>query len=157
MDKPIDVDTLNELLCFNIYSLNRSFGRYYAAAFSETGLTYPKFVILMALDADGPMSVSGLSAKAGVEANTLSPLLKKMASFGIISRQRAEDDERRVEIGITDLGRQILERARVVIAQGFAELGLDADQVLTSLTFLEEARVKVDAATPPKLNLDGLS
>lgn len=151
-----DFDNLKELLCFNIYSLNRSFGRYYQAAFSDTGLTYPKFVILMALDTDGPMSVSALSTRAGVEANTLSPLLKKMAGFGIISRQRAEDDERRVEIEITPLGKQYLDRARAVVAEGFADLGLDPDQVKATLQFLQETRAKVDSANPPKLSFEGI-
>ena len=50
MNKATNTEELKELLCFNIYKLNRAFGRYYQAAFSETGLTYPKFVILMALE-----------------------------------------------------------------------------------------------------------
>ncbi len=156
MDDTSNIDDLKALLCFNIYSLNRSFGRYYQAAFSETGLTYPKFVILMALDAEGPMSVSALSTRAAVEANTLSPLLKKMADFGAITRQRAEDDERRVEVDITPMGRQILSRARAVIAQGFEELGIDPERMAEAMQFLEQTRGKVESSSPPKLSFDGI-
>jgi DNA-binding MarR family transcriptional regulator len=156
MDQSVPPTALSELLCFNVYALNRSFGRYYQAAFSETGLTYPKFVILMSLERDGRLSVSDLSARAGVEPNTLSPLLKKMASFDIISRNRCEGDERRVEIAITPLGQQILTRARDVIGQGFAELGLDPAEVDRTVKFLEAARAKVEGANPPKLDLTGL-
>ena len=157
MDDQQTFDALHELLCFNIYSLNRSFGRYYQAAFSETGLTYPKFVILMALETHGPLSVSALSARAGVEPNTLSPLLKKMAYFGAISRQRAQDDERRVELAITPKGRDMLQRARVVIAEGFDTLGLDPEHMMETMRFLEDTRDKVDQAHPPKLSFDGIS
>lgn len=157
MDNDTSIDTLNELLCFNVYSLHRSFGRYYQAAFSETGMTYPKFVILMALDRDGPMSVSDLSFRAGVEANTLSPLLKKMAEFGAITRVRSERDERRVEVAMTKMGRDVLERARDIIAQGFKDLQIDPDRMLEVMTFLGEVRMKVEDAEPPKLNLDGIS
>lgn len=150
-------DDLKQLLCFNIYTLNRSFGRYYQAAFSETDLTYPKFVILMALEADGPMSVSDVSSRAGVEPNTLSPLLKKMATFGIITRQRAEADERRVNVAITAMGRDVLERAKAVIMAGFAELQIDPDEMMDALLFLNDARAKVERADPPKLRLDGMS
>ena len=156
MTDKMNTEDLKELLCFHIYSLNRSFGRYYAATFSETGLTYPKFVILMALDADGPMSISALSTQAGVESNTLSPLLKKMAEFGAITRQRAEDDERRVEVGITPMGRDILVRAKEVIAKGFLELGVDPERMVDALRFLEDTRAKVDQADPPKLSFDGI-
>lgn len=157
MSLSTNTEDLKELLCFNVYSLNRSFGRYYSSAFSETGLTYPKFVILMALEADGPMSISTLSAKAGVEANTLSPLLKKMAEFGAITRQRSDDDERRVEVGITPMGKDILARAREVIAKGFEDLGIDPKQMIDAMRFLEETRGKVDRASPPKLSFDGIT
>ena len=156
MDNSLTTNDLTDLLCFNIYTLNRSFGRYYQAAFSETGLTYPKFVILMALEADGPMSVSDLSARAGVEANTLSPLLKKMAEFGAITRQRAEADERRVDVAIAPLGREMLERAKAIIGQGFEELQLDRDRMIEAMQFLNDARSKVEHADPPKLSFVGL-
>ncbi|MEM6589659.1 MAG: MarR family transcriptional regulator [Pseudomonadota bacterium] len=157
MDKSAPINTLDELLCFNVYSLHRSFGRYYQAAFSETGLTYPKFVILMALDVGGPMSVSDLSVRAGVEANTLSPLLKKMADFGAITRTRSEADERRVEVAITPMGQDILTRARDIISQGFKDLQIDPDRMFEALTFLGEVRVKVEDSDPPKLDLDGIA
>ncbi|MEM7596779.1 MAG: MarR family transcriptional regulator [Pseudomonadota bacterium] len=147
---------LHDLLCFNIYTLNRSFGRYYQAAFSETGLTYPKFVILMALEARRPMSVSDLSGQVGVEANTLSPLLKKMAEFGAITRARAEADERRVDVDITPMGQEILARASEIIAQGFDALQIDRERMSEALHFLNDARGKVEAADPPKLSFDGL-
>ena len=154
-----DADTqqdLASLFCFGAYGLNRAFGRFYHAAFSETGLTYPKFVTLMALDEAGPMTVSELSARASVEPNTLSPLLKKMASFDLITRERAEEDERRVVLTITDTGRAVLQRAHAVALEGFAALGLDADEVETALRFLHEVRKRVDAADPPRLRLDDI-
>lgn len=157
MNDQTTLHELKELLCFNIYSLNRSFGRFYQAAFSETGLTYPKFVLLMALEADGPLSMSELSTRASVEPNTLSPIVKKMAEFGAITRERTPEDERRVELAITPKGREMLSRAREVIAEGFEELGIDADQMLKTMRFLETTRGKVDKAHPPKLNFDGLT
>ncbi len=157
MDKNEISDALHELLCFKVYTLNRSFGRYYQAAFSDTGLTYPKFVILMALDRGGPMSVTDLSVRAGVEANTLSPLLKKMAAFGAITRRRAEDDERRVEIAIAPKGQKALVRAKAVIAEGFDDLNIDPDKMMQVMAFLEETRGKVEGADPPKLDLDGIT
>ena len=157
MTEPDDLNALKELLCFNVYSLNRSFARFYQSAFSETGMTYAKFVVLMVLSADGPMSVTALSNQAGVEANTLSPILKKMADFGLVTRKRATDDERRVELDITPKGREVLARGQAVVEEGFANLGIATDQLVNVIKFLDATREVVDDADPPKLSLDGIS
>ncbi|WP_415919803.1 MarR family winged helix-turn-helix transcriptional regulator [Tateyamaria sp. SN6-1] len=155
-DASADTDLANQL-CFGAYSLNRAYGRYYQAAFNETGLTYPKLVILMVLDEAGPLTVSELSSRAAVEPNTLSPLLKKMASFDLITRKRAEEDERRVVLTIADKGRVVLARAQKVISDGFAELGLDPVKVAEAVAFLRDARAIIEAAEPKRLNLDDLT
>ena len=151
-----DFDHLKELLCFNVYALNRAFSRFYQSAFAETGLTYPKFVILKSLNTDGPSSVSELSERASVEPNSLSPILKKMASFDLITRTRSTEDERRVDIAITPKGQAVLKRADEVIMRGFAELGLDEARMVEALAFLEDTKGRVDVARPPKLDLDGI-
>lgn len=102
------------------------------------------------------MSVSTLSLRAGVEPNTLSPIVKKMAGFDLISRQRANDDERRVELEITAKGEAVLQRAQEVVYEGFASLNLEGNSLADAIAFLETTREVVDDANPPKLNLDGI-
>ena len=145
---------LESQLCFGTYKLNRAFNRFYQRAFHETGLTYPKFVILRALEEFGPMNVTELSQRAGVEPNSLSPLLKKMASFDILRRERVAEDERRVVITLTDKGSFILHKARAVADEGFAKLGLDPKQVTEILEFVDQLGKRLDAVDPPKLRLD---
>lgn len=157
MTRPDGEDQLSTSLCFNVYTLHRAFGRFFAVAFGETGFTYPKFVILKALEEAGPLTVTELSNRAGVEANTLSPLVKRMASFGLISRKRAQEDERRVVIALEDKGRHVLARAQDVMAQGFADLGLDPDQSAAVVAFLNATRQVVDAAEPPRLKIDDIT
>lgn len=147
-------DHFTQRLCFNIYATNRAFNRFYQAIISESGLTYLKFVILGTLRDDGPLMVSELSARAGVEANTLSPLLKKMAAAGLVTRARAPEDERRVVIGLTEKGQKLLERADEVVAQGFDTLGLDMGETMRAMRYLEDVRARLDASDPPKLHLD---
>ena len=156
MTDTIDPDALDQLLCFNVYSLHRAFSRFYQSAFAQTGLTYPKFVILKALKETGPMSVSALSQEAAVEPNTLSPLLKKMAGFDLVTRQRSVEDERRVDIAITPKGEAVLDRANAVILEGFRDLGLDSAQVVDAIGFLNQTRHRVEETQPPKLDLDGI-
>lgn len=149
-------DDFTRRICFNVYAVNRAFGRFYQAAISESGLTYPKFVILNTLKDAGPLTVSDLSTRAGVEPNTLSPLLKKMASFGVLTRERDPEDERRVMIALTETGRTLLARADAVVQQGFAELGLDYEQSQQAVQFLDQLRTRLDAIDPPKLRIDDI-
>jgi DNA-binding MarR family transcriptional regulator len=147
---------LDALLCFNIYAANRAFGRFYQSAFSETELTYPKVVILEALSGAGPLSVSALSGMVGVEPNTLSPLLKKMANAGIITRERSADDDRRVDVAITPLGTEVLRRARQVVARVMVDMGFDQQQLNDAVGFLSKARDRLDAIEPLKLDLSDI-
>lgn len=145
---------LDKRLCFGTYRLNRAFTRFYQRAFAQTDLTYPKFVILLALEERGPLSVSALSCQAGVEPNSLSPLLKKMANFGVISRDRAPEDERRVVIALTDKGRGMLEKAKSVVDQGFVELGLSPQAVAQLLERFDDLQERLESADPPKLSFE---
>ena len=152
-----DQSTQNDFtrrICFGVYAANRSFGRFFQAILSESGLTYPKFVILNTLKDAGPLTVSDLSTRAGVEPNTLSPLLKKMAGFGVLTRERDARDERRVMIALTDKGQELLGRADAIVLQGFAELGLDFEKSMRAVQFLEDLRSRLDKADPPKLLID---
>lgn len=148
---------LESRLCFGTYRLNRAFARFYQTLFGETGLTYPKFVILSALAEFGPQSITELSDRAGVETNTLSPLLKRMADFGVITRTRDEKDERRVVLALTDLGRSALQAATQKIDAGFVQLGLDPADVEQSIAFMQLIEKRLEETTPEPLTLDDIN
>lgn len=105
---------------------------------------------------DGALAISQLSGRAGVGNNTLSPLLKRMASFEIISRERDAEDERRVVIALTEQGRTALTAARAVVGQGFAELDLAPGDVRRATGFMDEVQAKLEQANPPKLTMAAL-
>ncbi len=149
-----DPNSFTRRLCFNVYAANRAFVRFYQAIAGDSGLTYLKLVLLSALRDEGPLAISELSARAGVEPNTLSPLLKKMAGVGVVTRERAPEDERRVLIEITPKGRDLLARADALVQQGFAELGLDPEESARTIRFLEDLRERLDASNPPRLRID---
>jgi len=149
MSDTADTPSLEQLLCFNVYSLNRALGRFYQAAFADTGMTYPKFVVLSALKEAGPMTVSALSTHSGLEPSTLSPLLKRMADYGVLTRARSIDDERRVVIALTDMGREALDMVRNVVLEGLESLGLDQEETARVVTYLGKVRTTVEQAEPP--------
>ena len=145
------MNTLDELICFQVYRLHHAFGRYYHAAFGDTGFTYPKYVVLKALEESGPSSLGELSARVGVEANTLSPLLKRLSEYGLIERVRDQRDERRVVLDLLPFGREVLAEADRVASEGWEALGVKDDEIAQTLQTLGKLRQAIDTADPPKM------
>lgn len=139
---------LEQLICFNVYSLNRALSRFYNAAFGDTGMTYPKFIVLAALDEAGPLTVSDLSNYTGMEPSTLSPLLKRMADYGTLTRQRSVKDERRVEVDLTDMGRQAVTTVREAMLSWLGDLNLDPSQTGQLTEMLKDACTTVENSRP---------
>jgi DNA-binding MarR family transcriptional regulator len=144
---------LNDLACFQVYTLHHAFGRYYQAAVAESGLTYAKYIILKALAAQPQMSLSELSQRVGVEPNTVSPLAKKMATYGVIERLRDVEDERRIVLRLTEYGLRVVEAADETVAQNFADLGISDDDAMQAIALMSRLRSAVENAKPVRLNL----
>lgn len=141
---------LEQLICFNVYSLNRALSRFYHAVYGETGMTYPKFIVLAALEEAGRLTVSELSTYTGMESSTLSPLLKRMAEYGVLTRIRSTKDERRVEIELTDMGRRAVTLVREAMLEGLKGLGLDPSQTGQINDLLRAACARVEGASPAR-------
>lgn len=140
--------SLAQMLCFNVYALNRAFGRFYNVLYGETGMTYPKFIVLAALDESGPLTVSELSSHTNMEPSTLSPLLKRMAEYGTLTRVRSTTDERRVKAELTEMGRTSVTEIRDAMLDALETLGLDPSQTSQMTEMLSSACASVEAAQP---------
>lgn len=99
--------TLDELLCFSLYSANHAMGRLYRPLLARFDLTYPQYLVLVALWQRDGRKVSALGAELQLESNTLTPLLKRMEAAGLIRRARNPEDERSVIVTLTDKGRAL--------------------------------------------------
>ena len=102
---------LDNQLCFALYSTSQAMTQMYKPLLETLELTYPQYLVMLLLwEQDGP-SVSALGERLYLDSGTLTPLLKRMEAKGVLSRQRASEDERRVEIFLTAQGRQLKARA----------------------------------------------
>lgn len=98
---------LDNQLCFALYSASLAMTKFYKPLLDEMGITYPQYLVLLALWEGDGQTVSELGQRLFLDSGTLTPLLKRMESAGLISRQRAASDERRVFIHLTAIGRQL--------------------------------------------------
>ena len=101
---------LDDFLCFAIYSTNLAVNRVYKPLLDELGMTYPQYIVLIALYDEDDQTVGGLGDKLFLDSSTLTPLLKRMESMGHLTRQRDPEDERQVRLRLTPQGRSVREK-----------------------------------------------
>lgn len=124
-DDRADTIYLSDFICFAVYSANHAFGRTYKPLLQELGLTYPQYLVMVALWSTDGQSVSSIGQKLYLESNTLTPLLKRLEVSGYVTRTRASHDERHVLVHLTNKGQALKEEARIVPRCIMEAMGLD--------------------------------
>lgn len=109
-----DILLLDNQLCFALYSTSLAMTKVYKPLLDRLGLTYPQFLVMMALWEHDPRSVGELGDQLFLDSGTLTPLLKRMETSGLLQRERARDDERRVLVSLTEQGRALRQQAVAV-------------------------------------------
>jgi DNA-binding MarR family transcriptional regulator len=113
----------DDYVCFAIYSAGLAFNRLYKHVLDRFGLTYPQYLVLVALRAQDDRTVSELGALLFLESNTLTPLLKRLEAAGQVTRTRDRSDERVVRIRLTEQGRTLATDIACVPAKMIAATG----------------------------------
>jgi DNA-binding MarR family transcriptional regulator len=96
---------LSNQLCFPIYATSRLITREYQPYLDKLGITYPQYLVLMVLWETDVIPVNEISKKLILNTNTITPLLKRMETLGIINRKRSGSDERKVIVALTPKGK----------------------------------------------------
>ncbi len=105
---------LDHQLCFALYSASLAMTKLYKPLLADLGLTYPQYLALLALWERDGQQVSELGERLFLDSGTLTPLLKRLESAGLVRRARSSDDERRVHIHLTPDGHALKARAAAV-------------------------------------------
>lgn len=114
-----DLLKLENQLCFPLYACSKEVVRRYTPLLDELGLTYTQYLAMMALWEYGSLSVGELGSRLYLDSGTLTPMLKKLESKGLLSRERSAEDERRVDIMLTSKGKALKKAAaNVPLAMG---------------------------------------
>lgn len=102
---------LSNQLCFPVYAASRLIIREYQPYLDKLRITYPQYLVLMVLWENDGITVNDISRKLMLNTNTVTPLLKRMESLGVISRNRSVSDERKVIISLTEKGKKMRQTA----------------------------------------------
>lgn len=128
--------SLDEQLCFPLYVASRAMTAVYRPKLEKLGLTYPQYLVMLALWERDERTVGELCQTLALDSGTLSPLLKRLEAGGFVQRRRSSADERRVEVVLTGPGRELRERACGIPEEMGRAAGLSAEDVTTLRTLL---------------------
>lgn len=118
---------VTEMLCFSIYSAGHAFNQLYRPLLDEIGLTYPQYLVMMALWSRDGRTVKELGDTLFLDSSTLTPLLKRIEAAGLITRTRNPEDERQVLLHLTGDGLALRQRAANVVQCIRDAIGMDAE------------------------------
>ncbi len=139
--------TLDAQLCFALYSAQLAMGKIYRKHLAGLGLTYPQYLVMLVLwEADGT-TVTALGERLYLDSATLTPLLKRLQTMGLLRRDRAADDQRQVRVTLTPAGRDLRLRAVDVPKGVLCATGCSPDHARVLKAELEELRAHLLAAS----------
>ncbi|GGR47304.1 MarR family transcriptional regulator [Streptomyces netropsis] len=137
---------LDHQICFSLHAASRAFGGVYRSALKDLSLTYPQYLAMMVLWEHGPQPVKAIGERLRLDFGTLSPLLKRLESAGLLRRERSAEDERSVTVRLTEEGEALRERALSVPRRIAEAAGMPLDDIITLRGLLERLTDNLDAA-----------
>nr|WP_321406623.1 MarR family transcriptional regulator [uncultured Carboxylicivirga sp.] len=133
---------LENQLCFPVYAASRLITREYQPYLDELEITYPQYLVLMILWEKDEMPVNDIAKKLILNTNTITPLLKRMETQGLVNRERSKEDERKVIVKLTEKGNVLKEKA-VLIPERLASQLLEGPMGVEELIRLKEDLGKI--------------
>ena len=137
-DKKYEVLKLENQLCFPLYASSREVIKRYKPFLDEINLTYTQYITMMVLWERRQVNVKELGECLRLDSGTLTPLLKKMESKGLVTRQRSDKDERNLIVTITEKGLALREKAVDIPAKIASCTGLNHEEGVTLYMLLHK-------------------
>jgi len=134
---------LDSQLCFALYSTNLVLNKVYRKLLKPFDLTYPQYLVMLVLWETDAVTVSEIGARLFLDSATLTPLLKRLESAGFVTRTRAAGDERQVIVALSDHGRALKAKAKVIPEGLFCATGCTLDELLSMKSSIEALRTNL--------------
>ena len=136
---------LKDQLCFSLYSASNLMTRLYRPILDQFELTYPQFVVMLALWQEDDVPLKQLSRLTRLDAGTITPIVKRLESKGMVKRHVDKEDERIKRVVVTEQGqaiRQPIREAHTAMLEKFSDKQDKLEQLrelcVDLLEFVEE-------------------
>src|SRR5579863_6227008 len=147
---PVPMPGLDSHLCFALYSASNHMTRMFVPFLRKLGVTYPQYLVLVVLWERGPQGVGDLASLLRMDFGTLSPMLKRLESKGLVTRRRQATDERRVLVDLTPKGRSLRKRTEQMLGEFYCFLNMPLDELFNLKDRLHNF---VNSAGPKELRM----
>lgn len=137
---------LDQQLCFAVYATAHAFTRFYRPMLKALGVTYPQYLVLMALWETDRQAVNAIGSRLWLDSGTLTPLLKRLEAMGLVTRRRDETDERQVIVSLTPRGQALEAEAAAFPARILAASNCSAEELDQMRRLLFGLREQLDQA-----------
>ena len=138
--------SLDAQLCFSLYATQLAVGKVYRRLLTTLGLTYPQYLVMLVLWEHSPQSVSQLGQRLTLNSATLTPLLKRLEQAGYLTRRRAREDERQVDVALTADGQALRAKAEAIPERAMCESRCSAEELMTLKASLDRLRERLTTA-----------
>ncbi|RFA07983.1 MarR family transcriptional regulator [Subtercola boreus] len=127
--KAASAPLLDDQICFALYNASRALTARYRVLLEPLGLTYPQYLVLLVLWEQGATTVAELSERLALDSGTLSPLLRRLETAGLVSRMRLPADERSVLVSLTADGDALRSKTAGIQDQVCGATGLELPEI----------------------------
>ncbi len=139
---------LDDQLCFSLYAASLSVNRIYKPLLDRLGITYPQYLVLLALWEQDERTVGAVAARLGLESSTVTPLAKRLEAAGMVERVRDPEDERQVRVRLTERGAALREGCGCLAEALVARSGLPGGRLAALNRDVRALRDALDGAHP---------
>ena len=121
---------LEDQVCFSFYSASMAINKIYKPILDDAGLTYPQYLVMSVLWERDALNNGVIAKYLGLEASTISPIVKRLSQMEFITRIRDEHNERKVIVKLTEQGKELKEQVNCLPYSLLEASGLSVDEIV---------------------------
>ena len=137
MDKYESIKLDNQV-CFSLYAASREIIKLYKPFLDKFNLTYTQYIAMLVLWEDEKSTVKDIGKRLHLDSGTLTPLLKKIESMGLIKRYRDVNDDRVVIVELTEQGRLLKDEVTEVPNEMSCKINMPIERAIELKKSLDE-------------------
>ena len=120
---------LSDNVCFTLYSATNALIRAFRPILEAYDLTYPQYIVMHSLWYNNQVSLKALSHDTHLDSCTLTPIVKRLETKGLLTRQVSNEDERKKVISLTEQGMQLKVDAEELTAKLMARSNMSVERI----------------------------
>ena len=138
-------------MCFAVYSAAQATVQLYRELLAPWGVTYQQLLVLSILWREGSTSPSRIAAELHLDASTITGILNRLETAGLIERTRPAGDRRAVAVTATEASDDLRASLHRVVGCVADAMNLEPDAARSLIDALHGLRESMTSADRPSL------